>query len=69
MQKYSSATVRVDIKGLEAEVVAFGTGIVVEPGYLITCNHILSNSEEAERAEILFDYHNDISGRMVKPIS
>lgn len=56
---------RVFVRGLGSH---YGTGFMVSPSLLLTNNHVLASSQEAERGVIEFNYQSGTGGRTLLPV-
>jgi V8-like Glu-specific endopeptidase len=47
--------------------IGYGTGFLVSPHLLVTCNHLLPTATDAQHALADFDYQDGLDGRLVEP--
>lgn len=60
---------RVQVRDKSGRVIEFGTGFMVSPGLMLTCNHVLPAHEACQRSIIDFDYEDDEHFNPKTPIS
>jgi endonuclease G len=60
---------RVQVRDKSGRVIEFGTGFMVSPGLMLTCNHVLPAHEACQRSLIDFDYEDDEHFNPKTPIS
>lgn len=60
---------RVQVRDKSGRVIEFGTGFMVSPGLMLTCNHVLPAHEACQRSLIDFDYEDDEHYNPKTPLS
>ncbi|MFB9992049.1 CU044_2847 family protein [Deinococcus oregonensis] len=68
-QRASHPVCRVDLAPTAKQPLGgTATGFLVGPGLLLTNHHVLRDPEDAQRAEALFQYEYDVTGRPLTPV-
>jgi hypothetical protein len=57
---------RLAVGGGNGDPMVFATGFIVEPGWLVTCNHVLNTPEEAKLSRLHLDFFEADDGRIPK---
>ena len=59
---------RVRIRGVNGQLVGFGTGSLVSPRLMLTNNHVLGSPAEAAASQVEFNFQDGIDGGSATPV-
>lgn len=52
---------RVEVRDEDRRIVEFGTGFMVSPTLLLTCNHLINGEDECANSYVNFNYEDDVN--------